>query len=129
MTNMSKTAAIKSARPMVGISGRHTSWQITGPYDCANPDGPSTTHNADSYTKAAQHRAAWVAEIALNLMGVDLTDKDGYVIEIETGGSVDDIVAYYATLTPFESRVESGLTRGETWEEAVMAAPNGTPTT
>jgi len=97
MTNMSKTAAIKAARPMVGISGRHTSWQITGPYDCASPDGPNTTRNADSYTRAAQCRAAWVAEIALNLMGHDMQDGDGFPLEVEAGGSVAEIVNYYAS--------------------------------
>ncbi len=97
MTHMSKTAAIKEARPMVGISGRHTSWQITGPYDCANPDGPNTTRNADSYQRAAQCRATWVAEIALNLMGVPMRDADGFPVEVEAGGNIDEIVAYYAT--------------------------------
>ena len=96
MANMSKTAAIKAARPMVGISGRYTSWQITGPYDCADVDGPNTSRNADSYQRAAQCRAAWVAKIALNLMGHPMRDADGFPIEVEAGGSINEIVAYYA---------------------------------
>ena len=96
MTEMSKTAAIKAARPMVGISGRRTSWQITGPYDCAKVDGPNTTRNSDSYEGAAQCRAVWVAEIALALMGRPMRDADGFPIEIEAGGSINEIVTYYA---------------------------------
>ena len=121
MTNLSKTAAIREARPMVGICGKY---QIVGPYDCAYTVGPNTTRTSVDYPEARAVRSVWVAKIALNLMGVDLTDIDGYPIEIETGGTIEDIVAYYSTLTPFEARVESGIARGETWEVAVEAAPD-----
>ena len=95
MTHLSKTAAIKEARPMVGIAGRHTSWHITGPYDCANTDGPNTSRQRDSYDGAARCRAAWVAEIALNLMGLPMRDSDSFRVRIEEGGSINEIVNHY----------------------------------
>ena len=95
MTNMSKTAAIRAARPMVIIYGRRTSWQVDGPYDCADTDGPNTTHNTDSYSSAVMHRSQWVAEIALNLMGLPIRDSDGWPVCAEPGGSINEIVNHY----------------------------------
>ena len=95
MTHLSKTAAIRAARPMVIIYGRRTSWQVDGPYHTDKPYGPNTIHNADSYSSARAIRSQWVAEIALHLMGRPIRDIDGGPICQEPGGSINEIVNHY----------------------------------
>lgn len=70
MQALSKTAAIRESANAISISGRGTSWQVYGPYKVTNPSGPSTTINADSYTKARRIATKWRAKVALVLMGV-----------------------------------------------------------
>lgn len=78
MQAISKTAALREASRYTNIYGRGTSWTVTGPYRCSEPDGPGTSHSCDSYTKAAACRALWTAEVALCLMGrADLLDALG----------------------------------------------------
>jgi hypothetical protein len=68
---MSKTAALKVARSAVSFHGSGTSWTIYGPYRATDLSGPSTSVSATDYWKARARRAAWVAEIAATLMGLD----------------------------------------------------------
>ena len=70
MQALSKTAAIRESAKAISISGRGTSWQVYGPYKFTNPSGPSTTINADSYTKARRIATQWRAKVALVMMGV-----------------------------------------------------------
>ena len=70
MQALSKTAAIRESANTTSISGRGTSWQVCGPHKFTNPSGPSTTINADSYTKARRIATQWRAKVALVLMGV-----------------------------------------------------------
>ncbi len=70
MQALSKTAAIRESANVISIGISGTSWQVYGPYKLNNPSGPSTTINADSYTKARRIATQWRAEVALVLMGV-----------------------------------------------------------
>jgi hypothetical protein len=69
MTNLSKAAAIKASAGTASIFGSGTSWQIYGPYTVTEPNGPSTSNNADSYDKARRIATQWRAEVALAMMG------------------------------------------------------------
>lgn len=66
---MSKTNAIALARSYVSIHGSGTSWSVFGPYQSSMPDGPSTERCADSFNFARRIASAWIANIALHLMG------------------------------------------------------------
>lgn len=68
---LSKTAAIREARGLVGLPIRRsaTDYVVYGPWDDSDPHGPSTEYQADSYHKAAAARTRWVARVALGLMG------------------------------------------------------------
>jgi len=79
--NISKTQAIKAARKFVSNCKRisSTNYIVYGPFDVHNPSGPTTEHQADSYTKALADRTQWVARIALAMMG-RLNDQAEYAI-------------------------------------------------
>ena len=80
MQALSKTAAIRESANAISIIGRGTSWQVFGPYSFDNLSGPSTTINADSYTKARRIATQWRAEVVLELMGL-LSDDVMYAVE------------------------------------------------
>lgn len=70
-TALSKTTAIAKASKSVSIHGRGTNWTIYGPYRASEPAGPYTQASASGYDEAVRRRAAWAADVALALMGVD----------------------------------------------------------
>lgn len=85
-STLSKTAAIKAARRSVSEPiGRGTSWTVYGPHDYADPAGPYTQRSATSYQKAARIRAAWVASVALELMGAGSEDAHWAAHDAESG--------------------------------------------
>lgn len=70
MNTVTKTEALKIARAAVGHPHGHgTSWKIYGPFRVTDIGGPSTSTEADGYSKAVARRAVWVARIALAQMG------------------------------------------------------------
>jgi hypothetical protein len=72
-----KTAAINQASKAVSAPiGQDTSWHLYGPYDMSDLDGPSTEITADSYWHARAERTAWVAQIALRILGMSGEDAD-----------------------------------------------------
>lgn len=79
---ISKTAAIRKARLAVGspIRASSTCYFVLGPHRVTEPDGPTTQTDYDSIKKARRARAAWVAYVALALMG-RLTEDARYAID------------------------------------------------
>lgn len=90
-TTPSKTAAIKAARRAVGDINRRSStdYVIYAPYYDADPSGPSTELQANSYPQALQRRTQKVADVALALMG----HQRAMVIVGEDGNTVEQLVA------------------------------------
>ena len=96
MEALSKTAAIRESANAISITGRGTSWQVTGPYDFDNIRSPSTTINTTSYTKARTIATRWRARIALRMMGL-LSDDVIWAVEEHDawrdGGRLADYIA------------------------------------
>lgn len=77
MKKMSKTAALAAAQKEVSYPiGRETSWYIVAPYRSDKPNGPSTEISGHCYSDLLSRRAQKVAEIALCMMGVDISDAE-----------------------------------------------------
>lgn len=68
---MSKTKAIREARSLVSRPHRYgpTEYVVYGPALIDQPYGPTTTSQRDSYPAALRVRNAWIAEVALAIMG------------------------------------------------------------
>lgn len=86
---ISKHAAIAQARKLVQIDGRYT---VIGPHRNADPQGPYTEVTRPTYVEARTLRAAWVARLALRLMGVVHEDAGYYTHD--ASGSVPQRVDY-----------------------------------
>lgn len=86
---MNKSSAIAYARSHVSIHGSGNSWSVFGPYHSSMPDGPSTERSADNYRTARRIASAWIATIALHLMG--RASVDGYfaIDDARTDGIAD----------------------------------------
>lgn len=90
-TTLSKTAAIKAARKAVGHINRRsgTDYVFYAPYHDAQPAGPSTELQANTYPQAVQRRTQKVADVALALMG----HSRAFVFAGEDGTTVEQLVA------------------------------------
>lgn len=89
-TTLSETAAIKAARRAVGsiIRRGQFDYVIYAPYYDADPAGPSTELQANTYPRARQCRTQKVANIALALMG----HQRAMVIVGDDGDTVEQLV-------------------------------------
>lgn len=75
----SKSAAIREARNLVSRLHRYgpTDYVVYGPARASEPYGPTTTAQRDSHSDAMCVRTAWIAEVALSLMGkLDAWSRD-----------------------------------------------------
>lgn len=98
--SMSKTKAIREARSLVSRPHRYgpTEYVVYGPALLDQPYGPTTTAQRNSYPAAVRMRTAWIAEIALSLMGKyddwsrDCLDEN-YEVYRFSGYTVENIVA------------------------------------
>ena len=99
---VSKSAAIRKARLAVGqpIRASSTCYFVLGPHRVAEPDAPTTQTDYDSLKKARLARAAWVAYVALAIMG-RLTEDARYAID---RAEIDPYVAH-----DVEALVDAGL--------------------
>jgi hypothetical protein len=70
---MNKRQALAQAQKHVHISGRFT---VIGPHRNSNPSGPYTEVQCATYAAALDLRTAWVANLALAMMGVTHEDVD-----------------------------------------------------
>lgn len=78
---LTKTEALAAAQKAVGsiIPRGFDAYSMIGPYRVNDIDGPETERYARTYPEAQAVRAAWVAEIALALMGhrLDMSGTTG----------------------------------------------------
>ncbi len=89
MKTMSKTAALKAAQKEVSYPmGSGTSWCIVAPYYNDRPNGPSAEISGNCYSDLLSRRAQKVAEIALCMMSIDISDAE-----------VDYVVYKYGTMS------------------------------
>lgn len=79
---LSKTAAIKEARSLVSRPQEFgaTEYVVYGPARDNDPYGPTTCAQDNSYFDARERRTAWVARVAMALMGHD-SDDAGYEVD------------------------------------------------
>lgn len=102
MKPMSKTAALAAAQKEVSYPiGSGTSWCIVAPYRSDKPNGPSTEIRGHCYSDLLSRRAQKVAEVALCMMGVDISDVDvDYVLYQHSQMSAKNIVNAVLRLPP-----------------------------
>lgn len=97
---MNKASALALAQKHVHIVGR---WTVIGPYRDSDPTGPYTEISKPTYAAALNLRTAWVASLALRMMGIE--DEDVDYLTSTAFGSASERMTY--ALRRIDTRVQA----------------------
>ena len=108
MQHLSKSAALRATRGAVSIVRcDRTSYLIMGPWSIDDMSGPSTQQQADSWPKARKIAAAWRAECAACLMGIEAEISVPAIQWAAYSEGIDDVGSL------IDAAVEAGARRAQ----------------